>query len=257
MSSMSKNTAPRATPIRLCIGTPCFGGNVTDHYTISLLGLQAACFRRGISLSFCLLHGDALITRARNSVVAEFLNDKSATHLLFIDADIGFSPDDVFRLLDADRDLVGGAYPVKTLNWARVRNDAAINPAFDPASTLDYVVEQKEPLTVVNGFVQARYVGTGFMLARRHVFESMVAHYPEIRYQRSHASADVNIESSGLAAFFDCMIDRDSGHYLSEDFTFCKRWIDMGGELWVDLQSRLRHVWRHVFNGDYGKSLAR
>ncbi|MEI7607696.1 MAG: tetratricopeptide repeat protein [Rhodospirillaceae bacterium] len=237
-----------AGAVRLCIGTPCFGGNVTDHYTMSLLGLQAACQRRGLSLSFCLLHGDALITRARNSVVAEFLRDTSATHLLFIDADIGFSPDQVFRLLEADRDMVGGAYPVKTVNWNRA---AAGVPA---AATFDYVVELLEPGAPppADGFARARYVGTGFLLVRRAVFERMAARYPEIRYSRSHASADADIVPDGLHAYFDCVIDRDSGHYLSEDFTFCKRWLDMGGELWVDLHSRLSHIGRHVFAGDYG-----
>ena len=103
-----------------------------------------------------------------------------------------------------------------------------------------------------DGFARARYVGTGFLLVRRSVFERMAARYPEIRYSRSHASADADIAPDGLHAYFDCVIDRDSGHYLSEDFTFCKRWLDMGGELWVDLRSRLSHIGRHVFAGDYG-----
>ena len=244
------HAAPLAE-VRLCIGTPCFGGNVTDAYTISLLGLQAACFRRGIKLSFCLLHGDALITRARNSVVAEFLRDEKASHLLFIDADIGFSPEAVFRLLEADRDMVGGAYPVKTVNWQRVR------PGLDPAATLDYVAELLEPGAPppADGFARARYVGTGFLLVRRSVFERMAAHYPEIKYRRSHASADSDIDPDCLHAYFDCVIDRATGLYLSEDFTFCKRWIDMGGELWVDLRSQLKHVGRHVFVGDYAKAM--
>ena len=238
-----------APAVRLYIGTPCFGGNVTDHYTLSLLGLQAACLRRGIPLAFCLLHGDALITRARNSVVAEFLRDPKATHLLFIDADIGFTPQEVFRLLEADRDLVGGAYPVKLINWDRAGR------GIDPATTFDYVAELLEPTAPVpaDGFAPARYVGTGFLMVRRSVFERMAARYPEIRYRRTHATADSDIAPDGLRAFFDCVIDPDSGHYLSEDFTFCKRWLDMGGELWVDTRSRLRHVGRHVFAGDYGQ----
>ncbi|MEI6558904.1 MAG: tetratricopeptide repeat protein [Rhodospirillaceae bacterium] len=253
--------APAAGEVCLCIGTPCFGGNVTDHYTISLLGLQAACIRRGIRLSFCLLHGDALITRARNSVVAEFLREARTTHLLFIDADIGFSPDQVFRLLEAGRDMVGGAYPVKTLNWRRIgaslgRGDSGAPAAFNPAATFDYVAEVLEPGAPVpdDGFVRARYVGTGFLLVRRQVFEAMAARYPGIKYRRSHASADADVDPDRLYAFFDCMIDRETGLYLSEDFTFCQRWQEMGGEIWLDLHSRLSHVGRHVFAGDYAQA---
>ena len=255
LDGLSRGLAPPppsadAAELRLCVGTPCFGGNVTDHYTISLLGLQVACIRRGIKLSFCLLHGDALITRARNSVVAEFLRDPRASHLLFIDADIGFSPDQVFRLLESGHDMVGGAYPVKTVHWDR------LGPGVAPASTFDYVAELLEPGAPppADGFARARYVGTGFLLIRRTVFERMAARYPEIKYLRTHASADSDIDPDRLHAYFDCLIDRESGLYLSEDFTFCKRWIDMGGELWVDLRSRLSHVGRHIFAGDYGRS---
>ena len=120
--TLNSLSAVRSAPssVHLMIGTPCFGGNLTDHYALSLLKLQAACIERGIRLSFCLLHGDALITRARNSVVAEFLQDRSASHLLFIDADIGFQPSQVFRLLEADREMAGAAYPVKLLDWQRI-----------------------------------------------------------------------------------------------------------------------------------------
>ena len=132
---------PPPSPVHLMIGTPCFGGALTDHYALSLLRLQAACIERAIRVSFCLLHGDALITRARNSVVAGFLQDRSATHLLFIDADIGFEPAQVFRLLEADREMAGGAYPVKLLDWPRLGAAARAGGATLPTDCLDYVVE--------------------------------------------------------------------------------------------------------------------
>lgn len=249
LEDMNESAAP---PLHVMIGTPCFGGNVTDHYTISLLNLQAACLKRGIRLSFCLLHGDALITRARNSVVAEFLKDTTATHLFFIDADIGFSPAQAFRLIDAGFDMAAAAYPVKHLDWRRADGGA-------PAASFDYVVEfcdadgrpTKTPVDAANGFARARYVGTGFLLVRRVVFERMAAHYPDTRYRTTHASADADIREP-LHAFFDCRIDPASGIYLSEDFTFCQRWLEMGGEIQVDVQSRLTHVGRHPFEGDLG-----
>ena len=49
--------------------------------------------------------------------------------------------------------------------------------------------------------------------------------------------------------FFDCMVDPDSGRYLSEDYAFCRRWRDIGGKIWVDLQCKLLHLGQHNFRG--------
>jgi len=254
-AGISAGEPAAAGRLHLMVGTPCFGGVVTDHYTLSLLGLQRACAKAAIDLSFCLLHNDALITRARNSVVAEFLNTPGATHLLFVDADIGFDPDQVFRLLTADKDVVGGAYPIKRYDWPRVARDLSDGVPEAPASALDYVVEYLDPAHIVpvNGFAPARYLGTGFLLIRREVFLTMAERCPELAYQRTHATVDDGL--GNLYAFFDTAIDREAGVYLSEDFVFCRRWLSLGGELWVDLESRLNHIGREVFSGSLLASL--
>src|SRR5271156_603165 len=107
-----------SAPYSLTIGTPCFGGQVSWLYAVSLLKLQKAFTQRGWHLNFMLQAGDALVTRARQTIVCHFLDDPSATHLLFIDADIGFEPEQVFRLLEFDADFTAAAYPAKQINWA-------------------------------------------------------------------------------------------------------------------------------------------
>ena len=123
------------------IGTPCYGGNVTHRYMMSMLNLQAACIAAGIKLSFRILSGDALITRARNIIVEEFLAEPGATHLLFIDADIGFTPEQVFRLLKTKHDVVGAVYPIKGINWERIKQHLATSPGATLAGSLNYVVD--------------------------------------------------------------------------------------------------------------------
>jgi hypothetical protein len=128
-----------------------------------------------------------------------------------------------------------------------------------PAAALDYVLEVNDPdhVAVVNGFTRVRYAGTGFLMIRRQVFEKMCAHpgYASLQFFREH-SVDALAGSRNRFALFECMIDSGTGTYLSEDFAFCKRWTDIGGEIWVDLESRLDHVGPSVFHGDVSSQFA-
>src|ERR1700756_5862585 len=104
--------------IHLVVAPPCFGGQVSSIYAGSICSLQRAL--RGMSnvgLTVHMRDGDALITRARANLVTLFLDDPNATHLLFVDADIGFTPDQVFRLIESGADMVAGVYPIKRVNW--------------------------------------------------------------------------------------------------------------------------------------------
>ena len=244
--------------IHLVVATPCFGGQVASIYASSIFGLQRAA--RGMSNLDFTVHmrdGDALITRARANLVTLFLDDPGATHLLFIDADIGFTPDQVFRLIESGADVVAGVYPIKRVNWDKAKRAMEGGRPNLPAASLDYVLEIDNPdhVVVVNNFTRVRYAGTGFLMIRRHVLERMCEHYASLQFFREH-SHDALAGSSNRFALFECMIDPASGTYLSEDFAFCKRWTDMGGEIWADLDSRLDHVGPSVFHGNVASQFA-
>ena len=103
--------------IHLVVATPCFGGQVSTLYVNSIFTLQRAVRSlSNVRLKIELRDGDALITRARANLMTSFLDDPTATHLLFIDADIGFTPDQVFRLIESAADVVAGVYPIKRVN---------------------------------------------------------------------------------------------------------------------------------------------
>jgi hypothetical protein len=237
----------------LVIGTPCYGGQVASLYTTSLLRLQHACTKRGdLDFSFLLLGGDALITRARQDLVTLFLENKTATHLLFVDGDIAFEPDQVFRLLDLGAEMAAGVYPVKRIDWDKVRALVQSGRVPQEAESLSYVLEFDDPQRIAtkNGFAKARYAGSGFLMIHRSALLKMIEKYPDLRYAREHKSGDNLTESPYRYALFNCFIDKESGTYLSEDFSFCRRWTDMGGEIWVDLNSRLTHLGPMAFNGN-------
>jgi hypothetical protein len=246
--------------IHLVVATPCFGGQLSTIYAKSIFALQSAVQgMSNVDLKVQLRDGDALITRARANLVTLFLDDPAATHLLFIDADIGFTPSQVFRLIECGADVVAGCYPIKRINWEKVRRALAADRPNPSAASLDYVLEIDNPdhIKVVNGFTRVRYAGTGFLMIRRQVLEKMCAHpnSAPLKFAREH-SRDELVGSPNRYALFECMIDPVDGTYLSEDFAFCKRWTDIGGEIWADLESRLDHVGPSVFHGDIASQFA-
>jgi hypothetical protein len=225
---------------------------VTDLYAGSLLKLQIACQQRGVRLQVQMMGSDALITRARQNIVADFLANEAASHLLFIDADIGFEPDQVFRLLDFNAAVSAAIYPIKRIDWQKVGAVAAAGRNPLEAAALSYMIEfaDSEQVQVTNGFARVRYAGTGFLMIQRQALHSMTERYPELRYAHDHKPNDKLAGSGWRFALFNCLIDEETGTYLSEDFSFCKRWTDMNGEIWVDLESRLTHVGTVNFRGD-------
>jgi len=249
-ASSSASTAAART-VNLVVATPCFGGQISVLYAASLFKLQSVMRSySGVSLKILFKDGDALITRARASLISQFLDDSDATHLLFVDADIGFEPEQVLRLIECGADMCAAVYPIKRIDWDKVRTTigaARPNPA---AAALKYVFEVEDPHAVIAkaGFVKVRYAGTGFLMIRRAALERMCALYPQLRYKRDH-SLDAATPSEHRFALFESMIAED-GTYLSEDFAFCKRWTDIGGEIWADLNSKLNHVGPMAFCGD-------
>ncbi len=212
-------------PIHLYIGTPCYGGQATSLYFTSLLQLEENCARSGFNLTVLTLWGDALITRARQNIVACFLEDPTSTHLLFIDSDIGFDPRQVFRLLHIGKDIVSAPYPNKPGSLPLV-----------PQAEVKTVPDSKEE------FVKVPFARAGFLMIRRQALLAMMQKYPQLKYSGGSSPMNPLKNSSYLYSFFNCQIDGPNHRYLPEDESFCRLWTEMGGEIWADTQSRLVHL---------------
>jgi hypothetical protein len=142
------------TPTRpvIFVATPCFGGLVSQHYMQSVLNLAAFASQSGFDITLALLGHDSLITRSRNTLIGQFLNTPSATHLLFIDADISFEPDQVYQMLRFDREFVAGIYPLKVIDWS--------NPAIARAASA------REPFQALRSYMSARSAPEQILNAR-------------------------------------------------------------------------------------------
>jgi len=244
---MPENPAPGRPHIFLA--TPCYGGQVSIFFLRSVLALQGACAARGVGLTIELLENDALITRARARLAHRFLAHPEATHLLFVDADIGFAPANALRLLDAGHAVAGGVYPLKHIDWTKARAAAQAGAADIMAKSVGYVIRfiptPDSSVEVENGFAKAAYVGTGFlMIARRALAQIRDAH-PELAADLS----DLEPGGARTIMLFDTLIEPGTGQHLSEDYAFCRRWRDLGGDIWADMDGRLTHVGHAAYAG--------
>jgi len=236
--------------VHLFVATPCYGGMVTQRYMQSAIALLQWADRGGRRVSLELLGYDSLITRSRNTLAAKFLDTPTATHLMFIDADIGFDPRQVVRLLEFDADVAAGMYPLKTIDWetggrGRARDGEALETA--PLRYVGVPCEEAE-LERRDDFITARFAGAGFLMVKRSALVAMTHAYPSLRYRLAHTQAAPD-RGPNQYALFDPMIEPDSGHYLSEDYAFCRRWRDLGGKIWLDTRSQLTHIGPHEFVG--------
>ena len=237
--------------LHVVVCTPCFGGLVTQAYMLSTINLLLAGNHLGFTVTVDMLGNDSLVTRSRNTLVAQFMDRADATHLLFVDADISFAPEQVLRMVAFDQDVVAGMYPLKVRDWT-----AEAVGRLHAGETL-----QTAPLRYVglpcdgaecedrNGFVTATYAGTGFLMIRRAALLRMMQAYPELAFAAAHDRA-AQSPSPHRYALFDCMIEPETRHYLSEDYTFCRRWRDLGGRIWLDTQGALTHSGTHDFIGN-------
>jgi hypothetical protein len=233
----------------ILVGTPCRSGRVTLEYMFSMISLRAELDRQGIGLDIDTPTNEALIPRARNHVVAKLLSDRKYTHLLFVDDDISFDAAQVSRLLAANKPFTAGIYPIRRLDIDRLRQ---LPEGVPEGAILDYVVKLQPGQAITDGLALADHVGGGFMLLRREVLESMAAHHPELLY--SHAFAPVAKGDEQRVLHFFALFDASlrDGAYLPEDYTFCRRWRDIGGEIWADITSKLVHVDAgRRYHGDY------
>tara|TARA_B100001093_G_scaffold167453_1_gene160075 strand:+ start:4694 stop:5359 length:666 start_codon:yes stop_codon:yes gene_type:complete len=198
--------------------TPCYGGNITEVCFSSYLQFTIMALQNNINFQVDTLSNESNVNRARNSCTAKFLNG-DATHLMFVDADIQFNPADIVKLINHDKDIVGGIYPQKTLPPKMVVN------------------------TINNGKVEGDLIevgtlGTGFMLVKRRVFEEMIKHGATPYVDDIGLSKE---ENANQYDFFQCTID-SQGRYLTEDWSFCRRWRQLGGSIWADKTIALTHV---------------
>ena len=191
--------------------------NVTPQFFASVLQLQQLFINKNIPFQYIFLTNDSLIPRARNKLCKYFLDIPNATHLLFIDSDIEFNPNDIIRLYLANKDVIGMAYAFKKLY-----NDKTMGVynLLENSTNNDKEIEE------------ALEIGTGIMLIKIHVLLKMIESEPE-NYILLDNPEDVNkpINERKYYRFFDTQFNNN--RYLSEDYMFCQKWRSLNGKIYL------------------------
>ena len=249
---------------KIFVATPMYGGQCAGIYTKSTADLATISTQYGMDVRFFYLFNESLITRARNYLVDEFLRSPY-THLMFIDSDIHFNPNDVLTLAALDKEIIGAPYPKKCIAWEKVRNAVDTGLADDDPNKLeeftgDFVfnpvagtqeIRVSEPVEVLE-------IGTGFMLVAREVFEKFRDAYPQFSYKPDHNRSENFDGSRYIHAFFDTVIDSEafagegsggSDRYLSEDYMFCQYMRKAGIKTYYCPWMKLSHTGSYVFGG--------
>lgn len=211
----------------LHIGLPCYGGMLCESTMTSILQFVMMAAKVGLNWSMDTMVNESLITRGRNNLMAKMMLNDKATHFMFIDSDIRFKPESIFQMMAADRDIVCGAYPKK-------------------AYPIQINLNLKQQTKIQGPLFTVDTAATGFLMFKRRVYEDLIAAHPETKYVD-----DVGLGKQyepHMYAIFDCIID-EKGHYLSEDWTFCRRADKLGYEIWCDSRVVLNHTGTHEFQG--------
>ncbi len=256
--------SPAATSplkISLLVGTPCTQTGITETFLHSVLALQRHCAAIGWDVRIA-TRADGLVTRTRNIFGSLMVNSDAYTHLLMVDADIGFDPLVVERLVRSGHDLVGACVPLREVKWNRVGAALKQVPDLQPnelqATSHGYAVSFLHEahaggrVSPVFGFLPVRFIGSAMLLASRRVF----LHLSQSDLVTAYSAGAPGPEGDQDGwTFFDPMVDPQGKLYLSEDYAFCHRWRALGGTVWADLRSRTTHSGMLTIQGDMDLTL--
>lgn len=215
--------------MKVAIGTPMYGGVCHAGFMQSVYGLISLLYSKGHSGIFLSVLNESLISRARNDIARNFL-ETDADILLFVDSDITFNPEDIYDMLMLNEDVIGSVVPLRKINWKSLHDGIVAYEGKEhpnkfgkffnintntPEEIYDLVIDRK-PFEVLR-------IGTAILSIKRKVFDQMKEIVP-IYYSNNQGE-----ERKKSWDFFPIYVDNET--LVSEDFSFCNRWRDMGNKV--------------------------
>lgn len=213
----------------ILIATPMHNAECSGLYTKSLLQSFNYLIRQGYEVGYETVMHDALLTRSRNTLVHAMMKH-DFDYILFIDADIAFNGVDIEKMILADKDVVAGAFPKKT-----VEEEYAISP---------------NNLKIIDDLVECDYVGTGIILIKRNVFEKM-SKIVDTYINTDKYFSWMNVGEI-IYNYFDTSIYNNQ--YMPESYNFCRQWRQLGGKIYILPDMNIGHIGSFNFERNFSKS---
>ena len=249
---------------KIVIATPAYGDMFFTPYVESVFKLTRALDKRHWSSEFSSVsYFD--VAESRNLLLTYWYDKTDASHLLFIDADMGFETQLIFDMIEFNKPVVGVIYPKKTIDLDRL---ATMVSSGQPAkrakaSSHDFVVRRPLPGAARDGFIEVEGCGTGIFLIQRSCIDVMLQKLPEILDSRATKIPDIINFGEGrrIPKAFDRSIRAFdfatvNGQRLTEDYSFCHRWRHQcGGEIWANTAYEIVHMGPHRFRARYSDAL--
>lgn len=189
---------------------------------------------------------DSLIQRVRNVHLSQFLfNYKNCDFFMSLDSDIEilncYPNNNIFsKLIAHDLDFVGGLYALKKQG---VRRSSSI--------TIDGSIPEFD-----SGLREMRWLSTGCWCVKRSAIEKMYDIYKDdLLYDGDDNAVGLKVLGIYNPILYDIKKDDFPNakipcrKLLSEDWSMCQRWTDIGGKIFADTSLALNHI------GEYSYSL--
>jgi len=271
--------------VKVYILTPVYSSTVYVDYMTSLIQTISLFRDLNIPLQVEYCKNDSLVTRGRNNLVARAMNDPEMTHVMFIDADISWTPESVIKLLLSEKDVVCGIYPLKHYHlnrlltdpmnpynsnvvktWLDKKNNSQLREFITDEQAIQYNLLRynvnfiSNELTINNNIAEIRHAPTGFIMIRRTVFEKLFRSYPGLQYVDDVGFAREGEERYSFNIFDTAveMMPDGKNHLLSEDFLFCERYRKINPEkhkVYCDVSINLGHSGTNTYHGSFISSL--
>lgn len=226
------NETPNLSHISLIISTPCDNNSLDMHYVSSLSQTIGMVRGFGGHVDWHTSPGCADLPLARAKLFGKFYRS-DATHMLLVDSDMGFNPNDVLRLLLANREYMGAAGPKKGYPIIFAANNATEDGDIMPTE-----------IEMQTGIIKCTEVGAAFMLMSKACATKMVEAYKD---ELAWDSGEGIME---YAVYDPMVFTTPKGKRMrwSEDFSFCKRWRKIGGEIYLMPDIELKHTGTHTWS---------
>ncbi len=233
VSPIRKSTGPQMKKILLFV--PAFGQMMSCTTVSTIIQLMQVLPSKAIAGGFgTLSYPD--IAEMRDAVLSRWYDHMTDyTHLLFIDADMGFPPELVLDMLLFDQPLVGAIYRkrIEPPQWAA---SGSGGPTTDRCAN----------------FIKVDGIGMGVCLIRRDVVTTMLEKMPELSDDKIAMLSIRDLmdpAATRIIRAFDPIMG-PSGR-VSEDLSFCQRWRECGGDVWGAIGHMVSHVGPYDFAGRY------